>query len=208
MNRTPPTMGELRSIVDNSLAYVKSALAERSGFLPHVILGDPIIPTEEGPTDVFIGIEGKIMNNPRLKDAISRRIRRMIRDKGYMHAVFVADSWQLQLEPHEQGQFLALKDILGLGVKELHDITGLGTPREGVMVLLETFDHRDKAYFLQYHRDKDGKVEKIEELQEIPEMAGSRFAFYRGNPDLDSTKEEDDRLLSELEIKREEVKKE
>lgn len=175
MTRTPPTIEDLKSIGRSLLEQSRMDIERDGQTMPRIILGDAV----DGSDTQYIMIDPAIMNpNGDSKDKLAAMVREKIAKHGFMHAVFLSDSWVIKLDTDDDKRAWALADRLlrGYSYEQIHKATDIGELREQVFVTVQTVIG-SIGMALQYWRDADG-VLSFGEIADMGEMTKGRFLFF------------------------------
>lgn len=172
MQKTPPTIDELREVGMKLLESGKEQLKETKNILPVVILGD----AASGKGDTVLGISGEVMNSGPQKNALAKKIKELIAEEGYMHSVSLFDTWMLGSTNDEEYRTInALHIGLGMSLDEIAEL-GLGQLHESLHVIVEAVG---TSFMIsqRYERDAEGNVVSFGEL-ENGKIGGGRMKFF------------------------------
>ena len=158
-------MVNTRELAEKLLAQACQDMSEHGEFMPQaVLIGDE--------QQIFVAIDGNIMNSRMEKRALAEKMRAECRRIDAHSTVFVSDTFFSELSPEQHAKKRLIEQMLGahLDVEQM-EAAGLATKREAIMVLIQT--KQDSAMLRRPYR----RVGKMIAFDERTETSGSRDAY-------------------------------
>ncbi len=173
MNRTQPTLDGLKKLAEALIEDAKESLLKCKNIVPKIVLGD----AADGSGDTVMIIDPVIMGDEVAKGVLTRKVRGIIAEHGYMTAVQVLDVHRLSCKDAGDIKMIRALGLLGFKFDEIHEKFHVGELTEEVLVVMETVAEAT-CLSVEYHRNKDGAVSGFEPTKELPPMTGGRFKFF------------------------------
>lgn len=172
MKATPPTMEELKDLGQKMLEDARNELLAGDTFNPKIVLGDPVL----GSGQLLIVVGGSLMNSPAAQLKIAERVKSLIDEKGYMHAVMVFDTYALTTSSAEEDMVVSILQHAGVRLEDVAKM-GFGRLSQRLMVIVQTVS-ATITIGSTYKRKENGDPYDFGEAVELKNVDSGMFKFF------------------------------